>query len=110
MIAPFATELPEKFNSLLWVRSGKDTLAIGNITGAMVFQSCVPVSLGIFFTNWSVAAENTSAFFSAGIAIASSALIFGIMLLRRRLTATVLLLGGLWYASYVVAVFTLFAR
>ena len=40
IIAPIATELPEKFNSVLWVRNGKDTLAMGNITGAMVFQSC----------------------------------------------------------------------
>ena len=36
VIAPIATELPEKFNSLIWVRQGKDTLAMGNITGAMV--------------------------------------------------------------------------
>ena len=33
VIAPIATELPEKFNSLIWVRQGKDTLAMGNITG-----------------------------------------------------------------------------
>ena len=36
VIAPVATELPEKFNSIVWVRQGKDTLALGNITGAMV--------------------------------------------------------------------------
>ena len=42
VIAPIATELPEKFNSLIWVRQGKDTLAMGNITGAMVFQSRDP--------------------------------------------------------------------
>ncbi len=44
IIAPIATELPEKFNSVIWVRQGKDTLAMGNITGAMVFQSAIPVS------------------------------------------------------------------
>ena len=37
IIAPLATELPEKLNSVVWVRQGKDTLALGNITGAMVF-------------------------------------------------------------------------
>ena len=42
VIAPIATELPEKFNSVIWVRQGKDTLAMGNITGAMVFQSTIP--------------------------------------------------------------------
>src|SRR6478736_6476901 len=29
VIAPIATELPEKFNSVIWVRQGKETLAIG---------------------------------------------------------------------------------
>ena len=42
VIAPIATELPEKFNSVIWIRRGKDTLALGNITGAMVFQSRDP--------------------------------------------------------------------
>ena len=42
VVAPIATELPEKLNSVIWVRSGKDTLAMGNITGAMVFQACIP--------------------------------------------------------------------
>src|SRR5665647_3849985 len=33
-----------------WVRQEKDTLALGNITGAMVFQTCIPVAFGIAFT------------------------------------------------------------
>jgi cation:H+ antiporter len=37
VLAPLATELPEKFNSVIWLRENKDTLALGNITGAMVF-------------------------------------------------------------------------
>jgi len=52
VIAPIATELPEKFNSITWVRQGKDTLALGNITGAMVFQSSVIPALGIVMTPW----------------------------------------------------------
>lgn len=52
IIAPLATELPEKANSILWVRTGKDTLALGNITGAMVFQSMLPVAVGMAFTSW----------------------------------------------------------
>src|SRR5918994_542500 len=39
VLAPLATELPEKANSFFWVKDGKDSLALGNITGAMVFQS-----------------------------------------------------------------------
>ena len=50
VLAPLATELPEKANSFFWVREGKDTLALGNITGAMVFQSLIPISFGLAFT------------------------------------------------------------
>jgi cation:H+ antiporter len=52
VLAPLATELPEKANSFFWVRDGKDTLALGNITGAMVFQSMIPISFGLVFTEW----------------------------------------------------------
>ncbi|MFP3748094.1 sodium:calcium antiporter, partial [Achromobacter sp. SIMBA_011] len=30
IIVPIATELPEKVNSVLWIRRSKDTLAFGN--------------------------------------------------------------------------------
>ena len=52
VLAPLATELPEKANSFFWVREGKDSLALGNITGAMVFQSTIPVAFGLVFTDW----------------------------------------------------------
>lgn len=52
LIIPVATELPEKVNSFLWVRRGKDTLAFGNITGAMVFQGTLLPAIGIMLTPW----------------------------------------------------------
>ncbi|SDV51003.1 sodium:calcium antiporter [Chitinasiproducens palmae] len=52
LIVPIATELPEKVNSILWVRRGKDTLAFGNITGAMVFQGTLLPAIGILLTPW----------------------------------------------------------
>jgi len=52
LIAPLATELPEMSNSFLWLYQKKDTLAIGNVTGAMVFQGTFPVSVGLIGTNW----------------------------------------------------------
>ena len=54
ILAPLATELPEKVNSFFWVREGKDALALGNITGAMVFQSTIPVGIGLLFTDWAL--------------------------------------------------------
>lgn len=52
ILAPLATELPEKANSFFWVREGKDSLALGNITGAMVFQSTIPIAFGLALTDW----------------------------------------------------------
>ena len=52
MIIPIATELPEKVNSILWIRKHKDTLAFGNITGAMVFQGTLLPAIGITLTPW----------------------------------------------------------
>jgi cation:H+ antiporter len=52
VLAPLATELPEKLNSVLWMRRDKDTLAVGNITGAMAFQSTVPIAFGLAVTDW----------------------------------------------------------
>jgi cation:H+ antiporter len=107
VIAPIATELPEKFNSVIWVRGGKDTLAMGNITGAMVFQSCLPTVLGILFTEWTFQANSSLAFASAGAAFLATLLIFGLMLRRGRLSAWSLLIGGPIYAVYVFAALSL---
>ena len=52
LIIPIATELPEKVNSIMWVRKGKDTLGFGNISGAMVFQGTLLPALGILLTPW----------------------------------------------------------
>ena len=52
MIVPVATELPEKVNSILWIRKHKDTLACGNISGAMVFQGTLLPAIGISLTPW----------------------------------------------------------
>ena len=107
IIAPIATELPEKFNSVLWVRNGKDTLAMGNITGAMVFQSCLPTVLGLLFTTWAFTPESTIHFASAGVAFVATILIFGGMVVRGRLTAWTLLIGGPLYLVYIyLALFT----
>ena len=52
ILTPIATEMPEKFNSFIWVGREKDTLALGNITGAKVFQSTIPAMVGLLFTPW----------------------------------------------------------
>jgi cation:H+ antiporter len=103
VIAPVATELPEMFNSLIWVRQGKDTLAMGNLTGALVFQSAIPTTIGMTLAtqSWAVTGDTVLAFASAAIAFASAALIFLPTARRGYLSARHLLVGGLFYVVYV---------
>jgi cation:H+ antiporter len=101
IIAPLATELPEKFNSIIWVRQGKDTLAMGNISGAMVFQSCVPVSVGIIFTEWKL---NEEALVSAAIALISTGVVYLSIRSRGYLSSYVLARAGLLWLGFVIYV------
>ncbi len=98
ILAPLATELPEKFNSIFWIREGKDTLALGNITGAMMFQSTVPVAFGILFTPWNLAPLDL---FAGVLALASGGLVYLSLRLSGKLRAGRLMLGGLFYVAFV---------
>jgi cation:H+ antiporter len=99
VLAPVATELPEKFNSVTWTWKGRDTLAVGNITGAMVFQSTFPVSVGLLFTDWKLTGM---ALFSAILALISASTILGQLALRKRLSPVTMLFGGGLYLLYAV--------
>jgi cation:H+ antiporter len=103
VIAPIATELPEKFNSVIWVRMGKDTLAMGNITGAMVFQATIPTVVALVFAPhvWVAAPGSYIAFASAGIAFLSSAFVFIPMARSGQLRGRGLLIGGVFYLAYL---------
>ena len=111
VIAPIATELPEKFNSIIWVRQNKDTLALGNITGAMVFQSTIPTVVGLVFaaSTWVVTEGSYTAFGSAALALIATAIIFIPARRRGGLDARHLLIGGVFYLGYLVFVIGLIA-
>ena len=104
LITPIATELPEKFNSVLWIRQRKDTLALGNITGAMVFQSTFPVSIGLVFTSWQLTGDAVV----AGLLALVSGTVF-YLTLRIRHTLTWWSLGGAGsvYFAYLIYVFAI---
>jgi cation:H+ antiporter len=99
VLAPLATELPEKINSVIWVRDGKDTLALGNITGAMVFQSTVPVTFGVLFTRWELEPLNL---FSVVLALVSGGLVYVVLRRRKTIRSWELMLGGLFYLVFLV--------
>jgi len=102
IITPIATELPEKFNSVIWISREKDTLALGNITGAMVFQSSLIPALGIFLTSWQL---NTGAFISAILTLASTAMLMFQLINRKSISAAMLLTCGVFYGIFLLAVF-----
>jgi cation:H+ antiporter len=99
LITPVATELPEKFNSVLWIRSRKDTLAMGNITGALVFQSTFPVTIGLVLTDWEL---DTVAFVSAACALGAGALLFLWIKIKHTIHWWMLLMSGGFYLSFVL--------
>ncbi len=99
MITPVATELPEKLNSLIWIYQRKDTLAVANITGAMVFQGTFPVAIGILGTPWRL---DPHALFSAYLAIGATLFFYLLIRLRGGWSPALLVLAGLLYATFGV--------
>jgi cation:H+ antiporter len=98
VLAPFATELPEKANSFFWVRDGKDSLALGNITGAMVFQSTIPVSVGLLFTSWEL---DTYSILAGSLALAGGVVAIVTLQIRRRFSGRAIALWASLYAVFV---------
>src|SRR5690606_21629484 len=100
LIIPVATELPEKVNSILWIRRRRDTLAFGNVTGAMVFQGTLLPALGIMMTPWEPRTEVVTGVI---LTLVASAYLF-FMVRRGTLRPYHLLVNGACYLAYLVSV------
>lgn len=101
VLAPLATELPEKVNSFFWVREGKDSLALGNISGAMVFQSTIPVGIGLLFTDWHL---STNAAVSVALGLIGGLLAYIALRRRGRFEWPAVAAWFALYASFIVVV------
>jgi cation:H+ antiporter len=101
ILAPLATELPEKVNSFFWVREGKDSLALGNITGAMVFQSTIPVGIGLIFTDWELSGL---AALSVGLGLLGGLVAYVTLQRRGRFVLPAVLIWLGLYMAFIVAV------
>src|SRR5581483_5693999 len=96
LLSPVATELPETMNAVIWVRQGKERLALANISGSMMIQATVPSALGLLFTPW---------LFDRPLAIAADATLLSIIYLlltirTGRLSAGRLSLSALGYLAF----------
>ncbi len=101
ILAPLATELPEKVNSFFWVREGKDSLALGNITGAMVFQSTVPFGIGLLFTTWTL---SLNAALSVVLGLVGGFLAYEMLHRRDRFSLPAVVTWFALYAAFIVVV------
>ena len=101
VLAPLATELPEKANSFFWVRDGKDTLALGNITGAMVFQSMIPIAFGLAFTSWDL---DRFAIVSMALGLAGGLVALVVLARRREFTLPAIVIWGALYGAFLIFV------
>jgi len=101
ILAPLATELPEKVNSFFWIREGKDSLALGNITGAMVFQSTIPVGIGLIFTDWAL---STNAAISVVLGLVGGFLAYEMLHRRDRFALPAVAAWFTLYTSYLLIV------
>jgi cation:H+ antiporter len=96
LLSPVATELPEIANAVIWVRQGKERLALGNISGAMMIQATVPSAFGLFFTPWRFDASLTIAAGATALSI-----VYLILVMRGgRLTAGRLAGAALGYVAF----------
>ena len=99
ILAPLATELPEKANSFFWVREGKDALALGNITGAMVFQSTIPVAFGLILTDWNL---DRFALLSAALGVAGGIVAYWALRLQGRFSVPAIVGWAALYAIFPI--------
>jgi cation:H+ antiporter len=101
ILAPLATELPEKVNSFFWVRDGKDALALGNISGAMVFQSTIPIGIGLIFTQWDLTGTGI---LSIALGVVGGLLAYESLHLARRFKPPAIAAWFFLYAAFIVVV------
>ncbi len=102
LLAPIATELPECFNSAIWIGEQKDSLSVSNITGALVFQSCIPAAIGISLTSWEF---NQPALVSVILVYTSLSMVY-INAIKNKgvLNPRTLTICGLFYIIYIIYV------
>ena len=86
---------------MIWVRQGRERLALANISGAMMIQATVPAGLGLLFTTW----RFDGPLIAAGIVTTVAIALLWTVFQRRVVSATTLVpIGGLYllFAATVV--------
>lgn len=100
-LSPIATELPEILNAIIWVRQGKERLALGNISGAMMIQATIPTAFGLMFTPWMF-----DTYLLLGAVSTILSIVFLWLSLRSgRFSAKKLIMASAFYGVFIMSVF-----
>lgn len=102
LIAPFATELPECINSVIWLKQDKDDLAIANILGAIVFQTTILCAIGMILTPWVL---NRVLFINAILTILCAIVFLLLVLKNKKVTVINLLFCAFVYFLFLIYIF-----
>ena len=98
LVTPFATELPECINSLIWLKQKKDDLALANILGAIVFQATLLFALGMLLTSWNV---NNLILINSILTIFASLIFLLLVYISRKIKLSFLLFLGVIYYIFL---------
>jgi cation:H+ antiporter len=99
LLSPIATELPEIMNAIIWVRQGKTSLALANISGAMMIQATVPSGIGLIATPW----RFDTPLLLAGVATLLAVGYLLVLFRTRRVTPGRLVLAATFYLLFAAA-------
>jgi cation:H+ antiporter len=101
LLSPVATELPETLNAVIWVRQGRERLALANISGAMMIQATVPAGLAMLFTPW----RFDGPLIAAAVVTAFAGVVLWLLFQRRAVGAKSLIPFGGLYLVFAAVVF-----
>lgn len=110
LVAPFVSNLPENVDGVVWVRRGKDDLAVEQVTGTLAFQGTVVVAIGVTFTRWRLVPAWGSVEFLVGLSVLLALLGGAVLYVRvalggdERVHARLLVGLGLFYLAFLAAV------
>lgn len=97
-LSPIATELPELLNVVIWMRRGLDDYAVGNVIGAMMFQTSIASAIALLATPWVI---DRFAYTAAIATFASVIIVLCVSQMRDHLNSWALTACGILYGLYL---------
>jgi cation:H+ antiporter len=101
ILSPIATEIPEMLNVSIWMRRGQDELALGNVVGAMIFQTSIASAIAMLASPWVL---DRQAYAACVGGFSGALLVLVSTLIRRRVEPVALVACAVFYLAAVIYV------